>query len=541
MNTTKNIIIASIEEALKKMNINKPIILTEAKNYGDYSTNIALTLQKELGKKAIDIAQEIVKNIDLKKYVQISEIQVAEPGFINFWVSNTVFADAINTINKLGEHYGDMTGNKGAINVEFVSANPTGYLHIGHARNAAIGATLCNILEKAGHRVVREYLVNDYGNQMNNLAASIFSRYQQIFNKDYPMPEDSYRGGDIIEFAQEFYNQNKDKYKGVEYTEEMRMLFRAFGREFALKNIEKDLKRFGVWFDLYTSESEQYRKNLVWPTIKRLKTTYEKDGATWLKTTSGGKDDKDRVIIKSNGDSTYLCADIAYHEQKFVQLNDPEKGVIIDVWGADHSGYVERVKFSFEDLGWRRDQLEILLFQLIRVMKDGKEVKMSKRLGTSLTLRELLDLVGKDAIRFFLIERSYNSKIDFDINKVNNADESNPMYIIKYAHARATQLLEKSAFNENPIASEITDEFAQKLVNELKEYPDLIAIMAKTYKVNLLPPYLLKLAGAFNSFYSNTKILGSQNEESLIALVKAAKTVLANGMNLMDLDIPERM
>ncbi|TPE57534.1 arginine--tRNA ligase [[Mycoplasma] falconis] len=540
MSTTKDIIIASINEALQKLNINKPVILTESKSYGDYSTNIALTLQKDLGKKAIEIAHEIVKNIDLNKYKEISEIQVAEPGFINFWVSDSVLADTVNNINKLGEHYGDITGTKGACNVEFVSANPTGYLHIGHARNAAIGATLSNILEKAGHRVVREYLVNDYGNQMNNLAASVYSRYQQIFNKDFPMPEQCYRGGDIIEFADAFYQKYGDKYKGVEYTDEIRQFFRDFGRNYALENIEKDLKRFGVWFDLYTSETEQYKKDLVWPSIRRLKTTYEKDGATWLATTSGGKDDKDRVIIKSNGDSTYLCADIAYHEWKFNQLNDKENGVIIDVWGADHSGYVERVKFSFEDLGYRRDQLEILLFQLLRVVKDGKEVKMSKRLGTSLTLRELLDLVGKDALRFFLIERSYNSKIDFDINKVTKSDESNPMFIIKYAHARCVQLLDKAGI-ENPQASTIQNEYAQKLVNELKEYPDLIATMAKTYKVNLLPPYLLKLAGAFNSFYSNCKVMGDPNEESYLALVKATKTVLANGLRLMDLDIPDKM
>ncbi|QJG66250.1 arginine--tRNA ligase [Mycoplasma phocoeninasale] len=541
MNMTKDIIIASINEALKKMNINKPIILTESKNYGDYSTNIALTLQKEIGKKALDIANEICQNIDLNKYSQIREVKVSEPGFINFWVSDSVFADTVNLINKLGEKYGSIEDkNKGPINVEFVSANPTGYLHIGHARNAAIGATLCKILEKAGHKVVREYLVNDYGNQMNNLAISVFSRYQQIFDKDYPMPDDAYRGGDIIEFAQEFYNQNKDKYKGVKYTEEIKMLFRDFGRNFALKNIEKDLKRFGVWFDIYTSETEQYEKNLVWPTIRRLKTTYEKDGATWLATTKGGRDDKDRVIIKSNGDSTYLCADIAYHEWKFLQLNDKEKGTIIDIWGADHSGYVERVKFSFEDLGWRRDQLEIILFQLLRVVKNGKEVKMSKRLGTSLTLRELLDLVGKDAIRFFLIERSYNSKIDFDIAKVNKSDETNPMYIIKYAHARCVQLLEKST-TKNPLAKAFNNEYAQKLINELKEYPDLIAIIAKNYKVNLLPPFLVKLASTFNSFYSNTKVLGSEDEESYLALVKATKIVLANGMELMDLDIPNKM
>lgn len=538
---TKDIIIASIEEALKKMNIKKPIILTESKSYGDYSTNIALTLQREIGKKAIDIANEINQNIDLKNYPEIKEIKVSEPGFINFWVSNSVFGDTVNQINKLGNDYGSIKDkNRGPINVEFVSANPTGYLHIGHARNAAIGATLCNILEKGGYKVTREYLVNDYGNQMNRLAISVFSRYQQIFDKDYQMPEDAYRGGDIIQFAEEFHRQNQDKYKGVEYTEEMEALFKEFGRKFALKNIESDLKRFGVWFDLYTSEAEQYKKNLVWPTIKRLKTTYVKDGATWLATTKGGKDDKDRVIIKSNGDSTYLCADIAYHEQKFLQLNDKEKGIIIDVWGADHSGYVERVKFSFEDLGWRRDQLEIILFQLLRVVKNGKEIKMSKRLGTSLTLKELLDLVGKDAIRFFLIERSYNSKIDFDIAKVNKPDETNPMYIIKYAHARCVQLLEKSA-NKNPIAKTLDNEYAQKLVNELKEYPDLIATMAKNYKVNLLPPFLVKLAGAFNSFYSNTKVLGSENEESYLALVKATKIVLANGMQLMDLDIPDRM
>lgn len=540
MNSTKNTIIASLEEALKKLKINKNIVLIESKEHGDYSTNLPLTLQKEIGKNAMVIADDIINNIDLKKYKQIAKVEKAAPGFINFWVSNTILADTINSINKLKDKYGNFN-NEGVINVEFVSANPTGYLHIGHARNAAIGATLCNVLEKAGHKVIREYLVNDYGNQMNNLAASIFSRYQQIFNKDYPMPEDSYRGGDIVEFAQEFYNQYKDKYKDFKYTDEVRIFFRKFGREIALKNIEIDMKRFGTWFDIWTSETEQYEKNLVWPVINKLKSTYKKDGATWLQTTKGKKDDKDRVIIKSNGDSTYLCADIAYHAQKFEQLNDPENGKIIDIWGADHSGYVERVKFSFEDLGYRRDQIEMVLFQLLRVVKDGKEVKMSKRLGTSLTLRELLDLVGKDALRFFLIERSYNSKIDFDIEKVNKKDETNPMFIIKYAHARCYQLLEKSSF-KNPKATNFENEYAQKLINELIEYPELIKTMAKTYKVNLLPPYLLKLAGTFNSFYSNSeKIIGSKNEESLIALVMATKNVLSNGMKLMDLDIPNKM
>ncbi|BAP39494.1 arginine--tRNA ligase [Metamycoplasma canadense] len=541
MKTAKEIIISSIQESLEKLKISKEVVLTEAKNYGDYSTNIALTLQKQLGRKATEIAQEIVRNIDLNKYKEISEIKVADPGFINFWVSNSVLADTVNLINELGSNYGNgLKEGKGKINVEFVSANPTGYLHIGHARNAAIGATLSNILEKAGHTVIREYLVNDYGNQMNKLAISIYSRYQQIFNKNYELPEDAYRGGDIVEFADEFYKQYKDKYKDVEYTPEIEMFFREFGRSNALKNIEEDLKKFGVWFDLYTSEKEQYEKDLVWPAIRRLKTTYVKDGATWLQTTKGGKDDKDRVIIKGNGDSTYLCADIAYHEQKFRQLNDPQNGVIIDVWGADHSGYVERVKFAFEDLGYRRDQIEVILFQLIRIMKDGKEIKMSKRLGTSLTLRELMSEVGKDAIRFFLIERSYNSKIDFDIKKVTSADETNSMYIIKYAHARCVQLLEKLNY-ENPKATELNDEFSQKIVAELKEYPDLIATISKTYKVNLLPPYLLKLASAFNSFYSNIKVLDSKNEESYAALVKAVKNVLADAMKLMDLEIPNKM
>lgn len=541
MITTKDIIIASLNEALNKLKINKPVILTEAKSYGDYSTNIALTLQKELGKPATEIAKDIIAAIDLKKHKEIVKVEVANPGFINFWVSNSVLSDLVNSINSFKDQYGSMSKEgKGAVNIEFVSANPTGFLHIGHARNAAIGATLCNVLEKAGHRVVREYYVNDYGNQMNNLAASVFSRYQQIFNKDFPMPEDAYKGYDMTVFAEAFFKKYGEQYRGVEYSDEVRDLFREFGREIALENIKADLKRFGAWFDLYSSERELYENNRVMPAIKRLKSTYVKDGATWLETTKGGYDDKDRVIIKGNGDFTYMCADVAYHEQKLIELNDPKQGKVIDIWGADHSGYVERIKFSFEDLGWRRDQMEVLLFQLLRVVKDGKEVKMSKRLGTSLTLRELLDLVGKDAIRYFLIERSYNSKIDFDINKVQKSDETNPLFIIKYAHARCYQLLKK-ANAKNPIATNLDNEFAQKLINELREYPDLIETMAKTYKVNLLPPYLLKLAGTFNSFYSNVKILGSEDEQSYLALVKATKVVLANAMKLMDLDIPNKM
>ncbi|MGX9340424.1 arginine--tRNA ligase [Mycoplasma sp. 4044] len=539
MTSAKEKIIASIEEALQKLNISKKVILTEAKDHGDFASNIALTLQKELGKSAMEVAQEIVNNIDKKKY-SIKEIEIAAPGFMNFYVENEVFADVVDIINKLGEEYGKGTPDSlNKINVEFVSANPTGFLHIGHARNAAIGATLCNVLQAAGHPVVREYYVNDAGNQMNNLAASLFARYQQIFDKSYPMPADAYNGGDIVYFAEEFHKEYGDKYKGAEY-EPNRAFFREYGRQIALREIKKTMAEFGTWFDVWSSEQELYDKDMVFDAIGRLKNVYEKDGATWLATTVGGKDDKDRVIIKSDKTFTYMCADIAYHEDKLKRLNDPN-GVIIDIWGADHSGYVERIKYSMQDLGYRDDQTIIVLFQLLRVVKDGKEVKMSKRLGTSLTLRELMDLVGKDPIRFFLINRSYNSKIDFDINKVNEKSESNPMYIIKYAHARANQLIKNSKYADFAKAGEYSEDSEIKLINELKEYPELIKTMAKTYKVNLLPPYLLNLAGAFNSFYSNVKIIGSENEESLIALAKAAKVVLANGLKLMDLDIPEEM
>ncbi|WP_240337557.1 arginine--tRNA ligase [[Mycoplasma] gypis] len=536
--SAKEKIIASIEEALSKLNVSKKVILTEAKDHGDFASNIALTLQKELGKSAMEVAQDIAKNIDKDKY-SIKEIEIAHPGFLNFYVQSEVFSEVVDNINKLNEKYGEGKEKIHPVNVEFVSANPTGFLHIGHARNAAIGATLCNVLEKAGHKVIREYYVNDAGNQMNNLAASLFSRYQQIFDPSYPMPEDSYKGGDIVYFAEEFHKVYGDKFKGADY-ESNRALFKQFGLEIALREIKNDMTRFGTWFDLYSSEQELYDKDMVFKAIDRLSDVYEKDGAKWLATTKGGYDDKDRVIVKSDGGFTYMCADIAYHEDKLKRLNDP-KGVILDIWGADHSGYVERIKYAMSDLGYTRNQCEMILFQLLRVVKDGKEVKMSKRLGTSLTLRELMDLVGKDPIRFFLINRSYNSKIDFDINKVNEESETNPLFIIKYAHARATQLIKNSKYLENAKAGEYNEESQIKLINELKQYPDLIQTMAKTYKVNLLPPYLLGLAGAFNSFYSNNKVIGSENEESLIALAKATKTVLANGLKLMDLDVPEKM
>ncbi|QJG66902.1 arginine--tRNA ligase [Mycoplasma phocoenae] len=536
--SAKQKIIASINEALQKLNISKEVNLTDAKGHADFATNIALVLQKDLGKSAMEVAQLIKDNIECSNY-SIKNIEIAKPGFLNFYMENEVYADTVNQINALGENYGKQNIEKPTINVEFVSANPTGFLHIGHARNAAIGATLCNVLESAGHKVIREYYVNDAGNQMNNLAASLFSRYQQIFDKNYPMPEDCYKGGDIIYFAEEFYKEYGDKFKGADY-EENRMLFREFGRNIALREIKVDMERFGTWFDLYSSEQTLYDKNMVFHAINRLTHVYEKDGAKWLATTKGGYDDKDRVIVKSDGGFTYMCADIAYHEDKLKRTND-KNGIIIDVWGADHSGYVERIKYSMEDLGYNRNQCEMVLFQLLRVVKDGKEVKMSKRLGTSLTLRELMDEVGKDAIRFFLINRSYNSKIDFDINKVTEESEANAMFNIKYAYARASQLINKSSFGENAKANEYVDEIAIKLINELKKFPDLINTMATSYKVNLLPPYLQEITGLFNSFYSNSKIIGSELEERYIALVKATKTVLGNGLKLMDLDILEKM
>ncbi|VEU78347.1 arginine--tRNA ligase [Mycoplasmopsis columbinasalis] len=536
----KEKILIELKQIAHELGLEKEVIFTEPKSYADFATSLAMGNK---GRNPQEVAKEIIAKLEPKKAeLFIGKIEVAGPGFLNFFLSENSLVQGLSEVLKLGSNYG--RGNKsGKINVEFVSANPTGFLHIGHARNAAIGSTLANILEFSGMTVEREYYINDAGNQINMLANSVFARYQQLFDQNFPMPEEAYHGEDIIWAAEEFHKKYGDKFKGATLTPDVLKIFKDDSLSLFLAEIERDLKRFGVWFDTWYSERSLYNDDskIIKEAIKKLNNVYEKDGATWLRTTASG-DDKDRVLIKSNGEYTYFTPDIAYHNIKFNKTGGQD-GIVMDVWGGDHSGYVKRMQIAMENLGHKPENLIILCMQLVRLMKNGEEFKMSKRRGTTFFLREFLDLVGKDSARFILLDRTFNSKLDFDIEIATSKTNDNPAVLVQYANARAKTLLSKSNYKLEELIPEKYDlQTDEKLINTILEFPEVVQKSADKYLTNMLTQYLIKLAKEFNSWYSNTdKIIGNENEKSLLALVRAVNITIENGMKLIGIEILENM
>ncbi|MBU4693660.1 arginine--tRNA ligase [Mycoplasma zalophidermidis] len=535
----KDLLLTELSKVAKELKISREVVLIEPKDHGDLTTNMAMGNK---GIKPLDLAQKIVEKInDHKNELGISNIEIAGPGFINFFIKKSSFVDGVNQILELGQDYG--RGNRdGNINIEWVSANPTGFMHVGHARNAAIGSTIANICEFSGLNVTREYYINDAGNQINLLAQSVFARYQQIFNPDFQMPEDAYFGEDIIWAANEFKNQFGNKYKNTKLENEVLDIFKQESVTLFLSQIRHDLARFNVYFDKYFSEKSLYTNNsqLIKHTLNKLKNTYTKDGALWLKTTLDG-DDKDRVLIKSDGSYTYFLPDIAYHNIKF--NSNGKDPVILNVWGADHSGYVKRMESAMKNLGHDSDKLIVLCMQLVRLIKNGEEFKMSKRKGTSFWLREFIDLVGSDSARFILLDRTTNTKLDFDIDLATTKTNDNPSFLVQYSNARAFALLEKANASELNLVAQGYDEEADiKLISTLLEFPEIIEKSADKLVTNLLTQYAIKLAKEFNSWYSNTeKIIDKKDQTSALALVKSVNIVLENSMKLLGISIPHKI
>ncbi|QSF13923.1 arginine--tRNA ligase [Mycoplasma sp. Mirounga ES2805-ORL] len=532
----KEKLLKKLEEIAKKLDIKRKPVLIDSKGHGDLTTNIAMGNSQN----PMELAQKIVDEMEpIKEDLFIKELEIAAPGFINFFINQESMVDLLNNVLKKGSDFGK--GNKqGNINIEYVSANPTGYLHVGHARNAAIASTVANIVEFAGMNVTREYYINDAGSQINILAESLFARYQQFFDKSYPMPEECYRGTDIVWAAKQMRKRHGDVFKNKKLTGKVLQTFKDEGVELFLQEIKKDCKKFGATFDIFFSERTLYKDDnvVLKDTIKKLGNAFEKDGATWLRTTVHG-DDKDRVLIKSNGAPTYFMPDIAYHNIKFTRTN----GIVMNVWGADHSGYIKRMECAMQDLGWNKDNLVVLTMQLVRLIKNGEEFKMSKRKGTSFFLRDFAKLVGVDSARFILLDRTYNSKLDFDIDIATSKSNDNPVILVQYANARAYSLLAKTKQikNKNLKATELTEN-DQKLILSILEFPEIIMKSADKYVTNLLTQYLIKLAKEFNSWYSNSpKIIGSENEQSMLAIAKAVNIVLENGLKLLGCSIKHKM
>ncbi|MCA0985438.1 arginine--tRNA ligase [Halobacillus yeomjeoni] len=515
------------------------------KSHGDYATNMAMQLAGVAKKNPRAIATELVEQFDRSK-ASIEKIEIAGPGFINFYMNNQYLTELVPSILEAGDQYGRTNiGNGHRIQVEFVSANPTGTLHLGHARGAAVGDSLCNVLDAAGFDVSREYYINDAGNQMANLALSVEARYMQALGKEWEMPEDGYHGKDIVELGEKLAEEDGEKW--VDVAEEERLqFFREYGLKYELSKIEKDLQEFRVPFDEWFSETSLYQGDQIKNALKVLEDqnyVYQKDDATWFETTKFG-DDKDRVLIKNDGTYTYLTPDIAYHKNKLDRGFD----TLINIWGADHHGYIPRMKAAIQALGYDKDTLEVEIIQMVNLFQDGEKVKMSKRTGKAVTLRELMEEVGIDAMRYFFSMRSSDSHLDFDMDLARSESNENPVYYVQYAHARICTMLkqaeEKGLVSNEFDGSQLTSEKEEDLLKRLGEFPQVVADAAEKRTPHRVTQYVFDLASNLHSFYNAEKVLDEDHPErtaARLALMQAVRTTLSNGLKLIGVSAPTQM
>lgn len=547
--TLKDEIVQAVIKAELATESEIPAVVLEQpkdKNHGDYATNMAMQLARIARKAPRQIAEDIVEHFDQSK-ASIQKVEIAGPGFINFFMDNQYLTNLVPTILKAGESYGDsQVGNGHKIQVEFVSANPTGDLHLGHARGASVGDSLSNILAKAGYNVSREYYINDAGNQINSLAISVEARYLQALGEDIEMPEESYRGSDIIDLGQKLAEEYGDEWKHK--TQEERLdFFREYGLKYELKKIEEDLAQYRVPFDHWFSETSLYKQGKIEDTLKTLNEqgyVYEEDGATWFRTTDFD-DDKDRVLIKNDGSYTYLTPDIAYHQNKLQRGYE----TLINIWGADHHGYIPRMKAAIQALGNDEETLEVEIIQMVNLFQNGEKVKMSKRTGKAVTLRELMDEVGIDAMRYFFVMRSSDSHLDFDMDLAKSESNDNPVYYVQYAHARICSMLRQAEEKgievaEDFDASLLTAEKEEALLKRLGDFPQVVADAAQKRTPHRVTQYVFDLASDLHSFYNAEKVLDLEAPErtkARMALMKAVRQTLENALKLIGVSAPERM
>ncbi|UOR11220.1 arginine--tRNA ligase [Halobacillus amylolyticus] len=544
----KDEIVQAVKQAGLATDEEMPIVVLEQpkdKSHGDYATNMAMQLARIAKKNPRQIATELVEQFDRSK-ASIEKIEIAGPGFINFYMDNQYLSDLVPSIIEAGENYGRTDSGQGhKIQVEFVSANPTGTLHLGHARGAAVGDSLSNVLDAAGYQVSREYYINDAGNQMANLALSVEARYMQALDKDWDMPEDGYHGKDIIELGKKLVEEDGTRW--VDASEEERLaFFRKYGLTYELNKIRTDLEEFRVPFDEWFSETSLYEGDKIDNALNVLKEknyVYEKDAATWFQTTAFD-DDKDRVLIKNDGTYTYLTPDIAYHKNKLDRGFD----TLINIWGADHHGYIPRMRAAIQALGYQKDTLEVEIIQMVNLFQDGEKVKMSKRTGKAVTLRELMEEVGIDAMRYFFSMRSSDSHLDFDMDLARSESNENPVYYVQYAHARICTMLRqaegKGLAGGEFDGSFLTSEKEEDLLKRLGEFPQIVADAAEKRTPHRVTQYAFELASNLHSFYNAEKVLDEahpQRTAARIALMKAVRTTLQNALRLIGVSAPEQM
>ncbi len=535
-----------IKEILKEIGVTEEIeVLFEVPKeeaFGDYSTNVAMRMARSLHKAPVVIATELLEKMDLAS-LHLEKAEVKGAGFINFFLDKKYLTNVAFKILKEKEHFGDLNIGEGKkYLLEYVSANPTGFLHVGHGRGAAYGDSLARIMKKAGYVVGREHYVNDAGNQIHNMTESIHERYKELLGLECNLLEDYYHGKEIIDIAKMIKEEKGDYYLNNPYYDD----FRKFGLNYLLDGLKKDLKDFNVEFDTWFSEKSLYDSGDVEKTLEFLKEkgyTYVSEGALWLKTSERG-DEKDRVLVKSDGSLTYFTPDIAYHKNKLSRGYDH----LIDVLGADHHGYIPRLKAAISFVGGDPDLLDVEILQMVRVLENGEEVKMSKRSGKAITLRDLINEVGTDALRFMYSSKSLSTHMDLDIDLMKKNTNENPVYYVQYAYARISGLFR--TLEENGKDFELVSEFnklnyetSYKLIKVLLQYPSYVLDAATKRIPHKISQYALLLATALHSYYNDEKIISEDKEltNEKLTLLKAVQIVLKDSLGLLGVNVKERM
>jgi arginyl-tRNA synthetase len=521
--------------------------LTRDPGHGDYASNIAMILASRMKKSPREIAKTLVEGIEDRDGV-LERVEIAGPGFLNFFVREGGLITLLDAVERQGDRYGSSDlGKGGRVQVEFVSANPTGPLHIGHARGAVVGDVVANILAAVGYRVFREYYINDAGNQMDNLGKSVLLRYRELLGETAEFPEGCYRGDYIRDLAAELLKRDGERHLARD-TAKVVPLFTDYAAGAILEGIKEDLRTFGVVFDLYFSERELYRDEGVEKLLRDLEEKgfiYREGEALWFRTTAFG-DEKDRVVVRQNGAPTYFAADIAYHRNKFLRGFD----TVIDIWGADHHGYIPRMSAAVQALGHPKEALKVILVQLVNLLRDGKPVAMSTRSGEFVTLREVVEEVGRDAARYNFLMRRSDSHLDFDLELAKRQSNENPVYYVQYAHARICSILRMAA--ERGIAVPSAGEAGASLlrlpeetdlIKAITRFPEVVEGAARTLEPHRLTFYLNDLAAIFHSYYNRNKVISDDVAltGARLFLVSSLLTVLKNALKMLGVSAPEKM
>lgn len=553
----QRVVSQSIENIAKTLDIADLAVVVEVgipkrKDFGDFSVNTAMVIANKIGKKPREVAELIIENLPQEKEQLFKKVEIAGAGFINFHVKEAAIINKLREIEEDGEKFGTSDLGKGEkVLVEFVSANPTGFLHIGHARNAVVGDAVSRILDASGYAVVKEFYINDAGRQMNLLGESVFTRYKELFGQTEDLPEDGYKGEYVKDLASQIKAEKGDSLL-QDSPEQASEYCKEFAKAVLLDEIKKDLADINIFFDEWFSEkenihgaaneSDESKLDQIKDILDSKGVLEERDGALWFKATEFG-DTQDWVLIKSDGSPTYFLADIAYHYDKF------KRGFksIINVWGADHHGHVSRLKAALRSLGLDDSRFNVVLIQFVRLMRQGKEVAMSKRAGTYVTMRDVVDEVGSDVTRFFLLMRSSESHLDFDLDLAKKESSENPVYYIQYAHARIASIFRKASETDITESKEHLELLQApqeiELVKKLLLFPEVVVDSAQARAPHKVAYYLLEVASEFHVYYNKCRVVDGDRDMSgaRLYLINCVQTVLCNGLKLLGVSAPERM